>query len=421
MESIYIHGGISLQGQVGIQGSKNAVLPILAATLLTEGISVLENCPRLTDVEHMQTLLRELGCMVTWDRNKLKVNTAKVTCCAMVSGACHDAARSMRSSVFLLGAMLGRTGEALLAYPGGCVIGQRPIDIHLQALKQMNVSFEEKTDGIYAATKGLKGAEIVLPKPSVGATENVILAAVKAEGRTVICGAAKEPEIKALCEYLVLCGAEISGAGTDTIVIQGKEKLNGATFFIPGDRIVAGTYLCACMAATGEVLLKNAPVGDMESVLNAARAMGAICQETDKGLYVQVYEPLQAVSRITTEPYPGFPTDMQSQFLSVLTLAKGSCLIEETVFENRFHTVPYLQKMGANIEVLDAGHLLVEGVEELHGYTVTAKELRGGAALVIAGAAAKGETVVDGCHYIDRGYENICRDLRELGVRIYGV
>lgn len=433
MESIYVHGGISLQGQVGIQGSKNAVLPILAATLLTDGISVLENCPKLTDVENMQTLLRGLGCMVTWDKDKLKVDTtgvngicmcestAKSAISSMVSGVCHEAVRGMRSSVFLLGAMLGRMGEALLEYPGGCVIGKRPIDLHLQALKQMNVEFEEKSYGIYASTTGLKGAEINLSMPSVGATENVILAAVLAEGTTVVCGAAREPEITALCQFLSMCGADIAGAGTDMLVIKGVKTLHGTAFFVPGDRIVAGTYLCACLAASGEVLLKNAPVDEMAQVISLAREMGASCQKTESGLYVQRYESLKAVPKIVTAPYPGFPTDMQSQFLVVSALAKGKCLVEETIFENRFHIVPDLQTMGANIKMLDAGHLLVEGVEELHGFTVEAKELRGGAALVIAGAAAKGETVVDNCHYIARGYENICRDLRELGVRIYGV
>ena len=433
MESIYVHGGISLQGQVRIQGSKNAVLPILAATLLTEGISELENCPRLTDVEHMRTLLKGLGCTTTWEKDKLKADaagvdkicmcesTAKCAVNAMSCGVCKDAVKEMRSSVFLLGAMLGRMGEAKLEYPGGCVIGKRPIDLHVETLKQMNVEFEEKSYGIYAHTRGLKGAKIQMSMPSVGATENLILAAVRAEGTTEIMGAAKEPEIVALCNYLNLCGADISGAGSEKLVINGVKKLHGAAFFVPGDRIVAGTYLCAVLAASGEVLLKNAPTGEMGQVLSLARQMGATCQETDLGLYVERYEPLENVPRIVTAPYPGFPTDMQSPFLAVASLAKGQCLIEEKVFENRFHIVPDLQAMGADIEVLDASRLLVRGVEDLNGFTMAAKELRGGAALVIAAAAAKGESVIDGCRYIARGYENICRDLRELGVRIYGV
>ncbi len=421
MESIYIHGGIALQGQVRIQGSKNAVLPVLAATLLTEGTSIIGNCPRLTDVFYMQTLLESLGCQTAWEEGKLKINAKKAGEIHALSEMPAEAVKGMRSSIILLGALLGRTHEVRIEYPGGCVIGERPIDLHLAALKKMNVEFEEKSFGLYACTEGLCGAEITLPLPSVGATENLLLAAVKANGTTIIRGAAREPEIKTLCDFLSCCGADITGAGSATIIIRGVEHLAGVEFEIPGDRIVAGTYLCACMAAGGEVLLQEAPVMQMQSVLETAMKMGVSCQTTQEGLYVQVHEKLQSPRKLVTEPYPGFPTDMQSLFLTVSALAKGSCLIEETIFENRFHTVPCLRDMGADIVQTDARHVLVEGVEELQGTRVTAQELRGGAALVVAGAAAKGETIVDGCHFIERGYENICRDLRELGVRIYGV
>ena len=421
MESIYIHGGIALQGQVRIQGSKNAVLPVLAATVLIEGTSIIENCPRLLDVYHMQTLLKSLGCVTLWDGEKLKVNADGVDIVHALGGMPQDAAKGMRSSIILLGALLGRTGEVRIEYPGGCVIGERPVDIHIAALKKLNVQFEETSYGMYAWTDGLKGAEIDLPVPSVGATENSILAAVLAEGTTVIRGAAREPEIVTLCDFLSACGADITGGGSSVVIIKGVKNLTGVQFSVPGDRIVAGTYLCACMAAGGEVLLKEAPTNQMQAVLYQAEMMGACCQQVKEGLYVQVHEKLRAPKKLVTLPYPGFPTDMQSQFMSVLTLAKGTCIIEENIFENRFHTVPYLRAMGAEVVQTDVRHVKVSGVEELHGFTVSAKELRGGAALVIAGAAAKGETVVDGCRYIERGYENICRDLRELGVRIYGV
>ena len=421
MESIYVHGGIALQGQVRIQGSKNAVLPVLAATILTEGTNRIKNCPGLIDVYHMQTLLKSLGCEILKDQKTLKINADSVDVVHALGGMPRDAAKGMRSSIILLGALLGRIGEVRIEYPGGCVIGERPIDLHIHALQQLNVQFEETDYGLYAHTKQLKGAKIHLPIPSVGATQNSILAAVKAEGTTVITGAAREPEVETLCEYLKSCGADIAGGGSSVIRIRGVEKLEATEFTIPGDRIVAGTYLCACMAAGGEVLLKEAPCERMEAVLKQARACGAMCQITDEGLYVQVHNRLKAIDKLVTEPYPGFPTDMQSQFLSVLSLAEGTCVIEENIFENRFHTLPYLQAMGANVVQTDAKHILVSGVEELHGYTVSAEELRGGAALVIAGVAAKGETVVDGCRFIERGYENICRDLRELGVRIYGV
>lgn len=421
MESIYVHGGIALQGQVGVQGSKNAVLPVLAATLLTEGTNIIKNCPRLTDVYHMQTLLKNLGCMVIWKEGKLKVNAGRVDTLHALSAMSGEAVRGMRSSITLLGALLARCGEIRMEYPGGCVIGKRPIDLHMEALRKMGVHFEEASYGLYAWTRGLCGAEITLPVPSVGATENIILAAVKAKGTTVIRGAAREPEIETLCEFLTACGADITGGGSQTIIIQGVETLAGTEFAIPGDRIVAGTYLCACMAAGGEVLLREAPVGQMQAVLAMADRMGAAFQEAEEGLYVQVHERLKAPAKLVTEPYPGFPTDMQSLFLTVLTLAEGKCRIEENIFENRFHTVPCLKDMGAKVRQIDRRHVEVEGVEALHGFTVAAQELRGGAALVIAGVAAKGETVVDGCSYIERGYENICRDLRELGVRIYGV
>lgn len=421
MEAIYIHGGIALQGQVRIQGSKNAVLPVLAATLLTKGTSVLDNCPRLSDVYHMQTLLESLGCGVIRDKKRLKIRTEQVDILRALSGMPEDAVRGMRSSIILLGALLGRTGEVFMEYPGGCVIGKRPIDLHVEALKKLGVCFEEKTYGLCARTTGLKGAEVSLPIPSVGATENLLLAAVCAEGTTVIKGAAREPEIKTLCEFLTRCGADITGGGSSDIVIRGVTSLEGCEFTIPGDRIVAGTYLCACMAAGGEVLLKEAPTDELQTVLACARRMGAVCQQEEEGLYVQVHDRLVSPGQMKTEPYPGFPTDLQSPFLTVLALAEGTCRVEETIFENRFHTVPCLQSMGANVIQEDSRHVIVEGVESLHGFTVSAKELRGGAALVIAGVAAKGETVVDGCRYIERGYENICRDLRELGVRIYGV
>lgn len=421
MESIYIRGGIALQGQVRIQGSKNAVLPILAATVLTEGTNYIRNCPGLMDVYHMQTLLKSLGCVISRNTDSVKVNADNVDVFHAPAKMPRDATKGMRSSIILLGALLGRKGEVRIEYPGGCVIGERPIDLHIQALEKLNVHFEENEYGLYAYTDKLVGAHIQFPVPSVGATQNSILAAVKAEGTTVITGAAREPEIVTLCEYLNACGADITGAGSSEIRISGVKELKAVSFTVPGDRIVAGTYMCACMAAGGDILLREAPCDQMQTVIRTAEIMGAVCQETSEGLYVQVHNRMKAVERLVTEPYPGFPTDMQSQFLTVLALAEGTCTIEENIFENRFHTLPYLKAMGADAERMDAKHIRVNGVEELQGYTVTAEELRGGAALVIAGVAAKGETVVDGCRFIERGYENICRDLRELGVRVYGV
>lgn len=421
METVYIHGGIALQGQVKIQGSKNAVLPILAGTLLVKGTCVIENCPRLKDVYLMQTLLKSLGCLVSWENNSLKVNAEKVELYPALSGMPTEAVRGMRSSVILLGALLGRVGAVFLEYPGGCVIGKRPIDMHLSALAKMGAEIVEHPRGIYASAKRLAGTEITLHMPSVGATENVILAAACAEGDTVLHGAAREPEIVCLCDFLNACGADITGGGTRDIRIHGKEKLTGCHFRVPGDRIVAGTYLCACMAAGGEVLLYDAPAGQMEAFLQTAGRMGALIQENEEGLYIQMEDRPKAVGYVETEPYPGFPTDMQSLFLTVCAVAEGESVLKETIFENRFHTLSALKEMGAKIEQEDSRQVRVQGVESLRGSTVSATELRGGAALVIAGAAAEGSTAVDGGRFIERGYENICRDLRELGVRIYGV
>ena len=421
MDAIYIYGGVSLQGQVAIQGSKNAVLPIMAATILTEGENQLHDCPKLRDVYHMQTLLKTLFGHVSRDKEMLRINSSNVDMLHAVSLMQGDAVKGMRSSVILLGALLGKTGEAHMEFPGGCIIGKRPIDLHISSLSKMNVKFEDKSYGLYAYTDGLKGAEISLPFPSVGATENIILAAVKAEGVTVINGAAKEPEISTLCEFLNACGARIEGAGTNQIVIHGVKKLTGCSFQIPGDRIVAGTYMCACMAAGGEVFLQKAPTNQMQSVISMAGRMGTVCQEAEDGLFIQSFDRLKVPSLLKTEPYPGFPTDLQSIFLPVFCMSEGVCSVEETIFENRFHTVPYLAAMGAKIQQENDNKVIVEGTGSLNGSKVSAVELRGGASLVVAGVAAKGETIVEGCRYIERGYENICRDLRELGVRIYGV
>lgn len=422
MEAIYIHGGIALQGQVRIQGSKNAVLPVMAATLLTEGTSEISNCPKLTDVYHMQTLLESMGCAVVRDQDRLRITPGQKDAFSALHGMMPaHAVKGMRSSIILLGALLGTVGEVRMEYPGGCVIGARPINLHIEALQKMNVIFEETAEGLYAHTTGLQGADMLLPVPSVGATENLLLAAVCAEGTSVIRGAAREPEIVTLADYLTACGADITGAGTETIVIQGKKRLTGCGFAIPGDRIVAGTYLAACMAAGGEVLLKGAPTEQLQAVTAYAEQMGAVCQTARDGMYVQVHERLSAPERLVTGAYPGFPTDLQSPFLAALSVAEGTCEIRETVFENRFHIVPHLRSMGARLVQTDSRHVTVQGVEALHGFTVSAEELRGGAALVIAGVAARGETVVDGCRFIERGYENICRDLKELGVRIYSV
>ncbi len=416
MDSICIQGGIALQGKVRIQGSKNASLPVLAATLLVGEGSFIRNCPRIADVHSMASLLKSLGCIVHWQERGIFVDSSNVRKGKMP----REAVTGMRSSLCLLGALLGRCGEVNMEYPGGCVIGERPIDLHLSALKQMGVAFSEEKGQLRAVARKLHGACIALPFPSVGATENIILAGVAAQGETILEGAAREPEILTLCKYLRCCGACIEGAGSSRIVIRGGRRLCGTEFKVQADRIVAGTYLLGCIGAGGSVFLEQAPAEEMEAVLLAAEEMGGRVCISREGIYVQSpARPLPV--NLVTSPYPGFPTDLQSMALAVEARGRGCSSIEETIFENRFRILGDLERMGACIQQTDAGRVTVQGVEVLHGTKVEAGELRGGAALVIAGLMAEGQTLVGGCPYIYRGYENICRDFRELGARVTSV
>ncbi len=415
MDSIHIRGGNALFGETKIQGSKNAVLPVLAAALLIEDVCVLENCPRISDVHHMLMLLERIGCRVSRSDRTITVDARNVSE-DTVSG---DNVTGMRSSIMLLGAMLGRVGEITMAYPGGCVIGERPIDLHLSALGRMGVKIYEEEGCFTAKVHRLEGTVISLPISSVGVTENVILAAVRARGVTVLQNAAKEPEIVTLCEFLREAGAVIEGIGGSVLIIQGGHKLHGIRFRIPADRIVAGTYLMGVLGAGGHIFLEDAPVAQMQSVLRTAELAGAEITVSRDGLSVMIDEEKKAVPFVKTEIYPGFPTDMQSLLMAALTTASGVSVIEETVFENRFRIVEQLRKMGACIELQGKRQAMVVGVDMLLGCEVTADELRGGAALVIAGCMAEGETIVKNRHFIERGYEDICRDFQNLGVNIY--
>lgn len=418
MDSICVYGGVCLQGKVKIQGSKNASLPILAATLLTGGENVFYNCPRITDVFQMKQLLRSMGCKIGERSECVSVNADRVKVGRMPA----EAVQGMRSSVCMLGALLSRCGEVTMEYPGGCVIGARPINLHLEALEKMGAVFHIEDDMIHGKVENaFHGADICFPKVSVGATENVLLAAVRAKGRTKIFRAAKEPEVVALCQYLVKCGADIDGIGSDCLIINGVEKLYGTCMKMPSDRIVAGTYLFAVLAAGGSAWLEDAPCEEMESVLQVAKQMGAICQESSKGLYVQAPKELQAINYLQTGEYPAFPTDLQSAVAVAALRAKGNSVIEETIFENRFHIVEPLKRMGADIQIVDGKRMIINGGKRLYGKAVEAKELRGGAAMVLAGLMAGDKTYVSGCNYIMRGYENIGKDLRELGARVVSV
>ena len=415
MKQIYIRGGVPLLGEVRVQGSKNAALPILAATLLIKGELEIRNCPKIADVYGMLELLESQGAGYYWQGRNLYIDTKHLT----PSPFYEKNEGTMRSSIFLLGAMLGRFHEVDLAYPGGCVIGDRPVDWHILYLQQMGAVFCESDTRITAKVTQLIGKELTLTFPSVGVTENIIMAAVLAKGTTVLHNAAREPEIVTLCNFLNEAGAKIVGAGKKDIVIEGVDALHSACIQLPGDRIVAGTYALACMITGGSVLLEGAPVAHMTRLIPMIHAMGGTTAVMDNGLYLHRKDTLRAIPYTVTEVYPGFPTDLQSPLMAILSMAQGESVIDERIFGNRFRIVPELLKMGANIYV-DGHTAYIYGVKRLKGNTLVAEELRGGAALVLAGLGASGETYIKQCGHIYRGYENICRDLSELGARIYG-
>ncbi len=418
MSSIKIVGGEQLKGEVKIQGSKNAALPIIAATILNKGITILKNCPKILDVFHMIKVLEEIGCKATWEGNTLIVDTTIVKVCAVSEGA----VRKMRSSILFLGALLGRCNEASVAYPGGCSIGKRPIDYHLNAIRKMNISQEflgEDESVIHCSTDKILGNDIFLEFPSVGATQNVILSSVLSEGVTRIYNAAREPEVMELCNYLVEAGARICGKGTAFIEVEGVKKLHDATYTLPPDRIVAGTYMTAVAAAWGEVLFTNTPVRQIDSVIRILRKIGCYINTDGDNLKISSKGRPLPVELLKTQPYPGFPTDMQSQFMTVLSLAEGKSTIQEEIFESRYQNVEELRKMGAiiNLEVL-RNQAVITGVKKLNGAVVEAHDLRAGAAMVIAGLAAQGTTIIREATCIERGYEDICRDFSLLGADI---
>lgn len=409
MSVIRIRGLHCLEGEIRIQGSKNAVLPLMAASLLHRGTVVLKNVPGIQDVNCMKGILEYLGCVCEWNAHTLRISTEGLNT-AVIPEA--EAGR-MRSSVMLLGPLLGRLGEAVSHHPGGCSIGRRPIDLHLSALRKLGAEIRVEGDRITASAEGLRGSEILFPFPSVGATENAVMAAVAARGITVLRGASVEPEIEVLCRFLKKMGARIDGIGSSTLMIEGGQPLHDVTFAVPGDRIVAGTYAGAVLAAGGDVLLREAPADHMGAVLHAMNRMGGRTELLAEGIRVRMDGRPGAVC-LATEAYPGFPTDLQSVIVAVAALADGESRIRETVFEARFASAKELQKLGAHI-IIEDRTVRVDGTYPLTGGSVRAADLRGGAALVVAGLAARGTTVLTGCEHIRRGYEDICRDLCSVG------
>lgn len=414
MEYLEIKGGNPLKGEVRIQGSKNAALPILSAAILHRGITVLKNCPKIIDVLYMLEILKDFGCKVNWESDALVIDASDLE--AYQVAECYG--RQMRSSIMLLGSLLGRMGNACVSYPGGCVIGARPIDIHLSALKDLGAVLVEEPTGLRAVCEQPVGTRVCLPFPSVGATENVILLAVRAKGVTVLQNAAREPEIGELCRFLSSMGARISGAGTERIVIEGVKELHDTEFTIMPDRIVAGTYMLLNASVGGEVLLREVPIEQLDSMRMILSYMGVRQEVRKNELLLQSTGRPNSLEEVCTSPYPGFPTDLQSPLLSALSLAKGKSIIRETIFEARFKIVEELRRMGADICV-EGQKAIIQGVEKLHGGELTARELRGGAALVIAAAAAEGTSRVHQYHYIARGYENIIKDLQSMGIMVH--
>lgn len=413
MDKLIIDGGRKLYGTVRVSSAKNSVLPLLSASILTEKQVTIREVPEITDVLCMAQILRELGARVNFHGGNVTIDSANA-CCHEISSSLT---RELRSSVFMLGSLLTRFHRAVIAYPGGCDIGLRPIDMHLSALKRLGVHISERDGYIFCDCDVMRGAEIMLDFPSVGATENILLAAVKAEGRTVLQGAAKEPEIVDLQRFLNAMGAKIKGAGTDVIEIEGVKSLGGITYLPIKDRIEAGTFLIAGAVCGGELELCGVKAENIGSLLHKLRENGCKIHAKNDKIRIESTGRLKCNRRIETMPFPGFPTDLQAQATALNCGAEGCALIAENLFETRFKYVPELQKMGADIEVKGRS-AVVRGVRRLHGATLVAGDLRGGAALVVAALGAEGVSEVLELTHIDRGYADFRDKLKNIGAEI---
>lgn len=415
MEKYRIIGGKPLYGEVEISGAKNAAVAIIPAALMVDGVCRIENVPEISDTDMLLTILSHLGAKC----RMLNKSTVEIDCTQVqIQEAPYDLMRKIRASYYLIGAMLGRFGEAKTTMPGGCNFGVRPIDQHIKGMTALGAEVDVSGGFVYARAKGgrLKGTELYLDKVSVGATMNVMIAACMAEGKTIIDNAAREPHIVDLANFLNSMGADIRGAGTDSIRIHGVERLHGGTYTIIPDQIEAGTYMTAAAAAGGEVRVSNVIPKHLDCISAKLREMGVEIEEEEDSVLVRRMNPLQRTN-VKTQPYPGFPTDMQPQISTVLSLAQGTSVVTEGVWDNRYKYVNELRKMGAQIQV-DGKTAIIEGVEKLTGAPVAACDLRAGAAVVIAGLCAEGETWVEDIHYIERGYQDLVGKLRALGADI---
>ncbi|MEL7256949.1 MAG: UDP-N-acetylglucosamine 1-carboxyvinyltransferase [Pseudomonadota bacterium] len=416
MDSILVTGNGPLNGQIPIAGAKNACLTLMPATLLSDAPLTLTNAPRLSDIKTMTTLLQSLGVEVTslQDGQVLALSSHNLTS----HMADYDIVRKMRASILVLGPMLARHGHAVVSLPGGCAIGARPVDLHLKALEAMGADLELKEGYVHAkATGGLKGGMVDFPFVSVGATENAVMAATLARGTTIIKNAAREPEIVDLVHCLQKMGAQISGEGTNTIEIQGVDRLDGATHPVVTDRIELGTYMLAPAICGGEIECLGGRIDLVKSFCEKLDAAGVSVEETKSGLKVARKNGRVSAVDVVTEPFPGFPTDLQAQMMALMCTAQGTSVLEEKIFENRFMHAPELMRMGAEIDV-HGGTATVTGVERLKGAPVMATDLRASVSLILAGLAAEGETLVNRVYHLDRGYERVEEKLRNVGAKI---
>lgn len=414
MRKILINGNNKISGEYSVQGAKNSVLPVLAATILCDGKCQIINCPQISDVNTSKEILIALGAECDFCDNSFFIDPSKINACTIPENLMCD----MRSSIVFLGAIISKMKKAVISSPGGCELGPRPIDLHLEALKKLGVTIKEKHGFLYCeAPDGLRGAEIYLSFPSVGATENIILAAALAEGITVIHNAAKEPEIVDLVDFLNNAGAHIYGAGSDVIYIYGVKKLSGIEHKIIPDRIVAATYLAAAAITGGEIVLKNVESRHLTSIFSVFKECGCELIIEQKSVTLKAPKVLSSVSMVRSLTYPGFPTDAGPIVISMLTLSKGITLFSENIFENRFRYIDELKRLGAKINV-EGRVAIIEGVKKLSGAPCRCTDLRGGAALVLAGLAAEGCTLIDEIRHIERGYENIVDNFKNLGADI---
>lgn len=413
-DTIVIRGGNRLDGEINLQGSKNSSLPILAATVLVDGISVIHNCPELTDVTAAIKILEHLGCKVKREGSTLIVDSRFI-----VADSIPDTLmREMRSSIVFLGSILGRTGQVRLSSPGGCEIGLRPIDLHISSLKAMGVRVDESRGCISCKREALcRDTVISLSFPSVGATENIILAGALGEGRTVVLNAAREPEIRDLADFLCRCGCRVEVTGQGTVIIDAVKRAHGAEHSVIPDRIAALTYMSCVTASGGDVLIKNTDTADFQTVLPFFERSGCEITDSKNKIRIKMNRRPLALGDIRTMPHPGFPTDAQAPLMAVAAVAKGTSLIVENIFEGRFKHVGELMRMGARIK-LEGRVAIVNGVDCLYGTRVESPDLRGGAALIVAGLASKGVTQVCSLNHIDRGYEKIEECLKKIGADI---